>query len=170
MTGAAATPARPLKPGVRWRLPLLGSRESLMRPIFHLSLPVRDLADAVAFYREVLGAEVGRSNPACVDVLVFGAQVTLQHDPAQVPTMMPRTRHFGATIAWPAWEEAARRLTGQEYLVEGPQVSYPGEPKEQAKLMVKDPSGNLIELKAYRHPEVVLGTLASGTTRESRDP
>ena len=27
-------------------------------------------------------------------------------------------------------------------------------------LMLKDPSGNLIEVKAYRHPEAVLGVLA----------
>jgi len=41
--------------------------------------------------------------------------------------------------------------------IESPTISYVGEPVEQAKLMIVDPSGNLIELKAYRHPEQVLG-------------
>jgi extradiol dioxygenase family protein len=44
--------------------------------------------------------------------------------------------------------------------MEPPTVSYEGEPTEQGKLMIVDPSGNLIEIKAYRHPDEVLGSLA----------
>ena len=44
--------------------------------------------------------------------------------------------------------------------MESPTVSYEGEPIEQAKLMIVDPSGNLIEIKAYRQPDKVLGPLA----------
>lgn len=131
-----------------------------MRPIFHLSFPVRDLAEAVAFYRDELGAEIGRSEPTYADALLFGAQVTLQNDPENVLTPMPRTRHFGATISWPEWEALAARLSDAANLVEAPKISYAGAPIEQAKLMLKDPSGNLIEVKAYRHPEQVLGVLA----------
>jgi extradiol dioxygenase family protein len=131
-----------------------------MRPIFHLSFPVRDLAEAIAFYRDVLGAEIGRCEPTYADALLFSAQVTLQNDPENVLNPMPRTRHFGATIAWSQWEALAQRLGKAANLVEPPRVSYAGTPTEQAKLMLKDPSGNLIEVKAYRHPENVLGTLA----------
>ena len=35
-----------------------------------------------------------------------------------------------------------------------------GESTEQGKWMIKDPSGNLIEIKAYRQPDKVLGSLA----------
>lgn len=45
-------------------------------------------------------------------------------------------------------------------IMEGPNISYVGEPIAQAKLMVSGPSGNLIEIKAYRHPEKVLGEIA----------
>jgi len=48
-------------------------------------------------------------------------------------------------------------------------VSYAGRPTEQGKLMLKDPSGNLIEIKAYRYPENVLGTLVD-MGRESKSP
>jgi extradiol dioxygenase family protein len=44
--------------------------------------------------------------------------------------------------------------------VEPPTIAYEGEPVEQAKLMIVDPSGNLIEIKAYRQPGEVLGSLA----------
>ncbi len=131
-----------------------------MRPIFHLSFPVRDLAEAVSFYRDELGAEIGRHEPDFADALLFGAQVTLQNDPANVLRPMPRTRHFGVTIPWADWETMAHRFGGAENLVEGPRVSYEGLPTEQGKLMLSDPSGNLIEIKAYRRPEVVLGQLA----------
>ena len=132
-----------------------------IRPIFHLSVPVRDLTEAVAFYRTRLGATIGRQTDSFADALVFGAQLTLQDDPTSVSDPMPRTRHFGATLPWNEWEVLVSRLA-DDLVVEPPTVSYPGEPGEQAKMMIRDPSGNLIEIKAYRHPDQVLGHLADG--------
>jgi extradiol dioxygenase family protein len=45
-------------------------------------------------------------------------------------------------------------------VIEEAKVSYEGAPTEQGKIMITDPSGNLIEIKAYRHPSQVLGPLA----------
>jgi len=131
-----------------------------MRPIFHLSIPVRDLDEAVDFYGSQLGAEIGRRTDAFADALVFGAQVTLQNDPGSVTLPMPRTRHFGATLCWDEWELVTARFAGGPLVVESPIVSYQGEPTEQGKMMIVDPSGNLIEIKAYREPGNVLGSLA----------
>ncbi len=131
-----------------------------MRPIFHLSVPVRDLDEAVDFYRSQLGADIGRRTADFADALVFGAQVTLQNDPASVTSPMPRTRHFGATVPWDEWKLLAARFDGGSLIVESPTISYEGEPVEQGKLMIVDPSGNLIEIKAYRQPGEVLGSLA----------
>jgi len=122
---------------------------------------VRDLTEAVAFYRTHLGATVGRHTDSFADALVFGAQVTLQDDPSSVSDPMPPTRHFGATLPWDEREEVVSRLA-DDLVVEPPTVSYPGEPVEQAKMMISYPSGNLIEIKAYRHPGQVLGPLADG--------
>ncbi len=131
-----------------------------MRPIFHLSFPVQDLEEAIGFYTQRLGAEIGRQNESFADALLFGAQVTLQNDPATVSSPMPRTRHFGATLPWGEWQSLTARLLGQCVVVEPPTISHKGQPDEQAKMMVADPSGNLIEIKAYRHPDQVLGSLA----------
>jgi uncharacterized protein len=130
-----------------------------MRPVFHLSVPVRDLEEAVVFYGTVLGAAIGRRTEMFADALVFGAQVTLQNDPLHVSAPMPRTRHFGATLAWAEWETVAARLAGSAHVVEAPTISYAGEAIEQGKMLIADPSGNLIEIKAYRHPGEVLGPL-----------
>lgn len=132
----------------------------MTRPIFHLSVPVRELEEAVVFYTTTLGAQIGRRTEEFADALVFGAQVTLQHDPAGVTDPMPRTRHFGATLAWEQWERITAGLVGTSMVVEDLTISYRGETIEQGKMMIKDPSGNLIEIKAYRHPHQVLGPLA----------
>jgi uncharacterized protein len=131
-----------------------------MRPIFHLSLPVRDLDEAVDFYSSQLDAQIGRHTESFADALMFGAQVTLQNDPASVSDPMPRTRHFGATLPWAAWERISARFAGSALIVEAATVSFAGDPTEQGKMMITDPSGNLIEIKAYRNPFQVLGPLA----------
>lgn len=124
-----------------------------MRPIFHLSFPVADLDEAIEFYRATFGATAGRRETAWADIALFGAQVTLQHAPADLTAPMPRTRHFGATLPWQAWQELTERLT--DY-VECPTISFAGTDREQAKAMLRDPSGNLIEIKAYREAKAVL--------------
>lgn len=131
-----------------------------MRPIFHLSFPVRDLQESVDFYIRQLGAQIGRRSELAADALVFGAQITLQNDPAGVIDPMPRTRHFGATLSWSEWESFVERLGDSALIVEPATLSYIGEPIEQGKMMIVDPSGNLIEIKAYRNPAAVLGPLA----------
>lgn len=133
-----------------------------MKAVFHLSFPVADLDAAVAFYTANLGGVPGRREDKWADIALFGAQLTLQHIPEAVLRPMPRSRHFGATLPWDEWEALITRLDG---FVEGPRVDYPGTDREQAKAMIADPSGNLIELKAYRNPAAVLGDLAAGTSR-----
>lgn len=129
------------------------------QPIFHLSFPVRDLEEGVAYYARMFGAVPGRREQAWADIALFGAQLTLQHVPGDVLDPMPRSRHFGATLGWSEWESLVAPLSD---FVEPPRIDYQGTEHEQAKAMVQDPSGNLIELKAYRHPEKLLGGLAGG--------
>ena len=78
-----------------------------MRPIFHLSFPVADLQEAIDFYTRELGGQVGRCSSSVADVLIFGAQVTLHADPSVARLPVVRSRHFGATLAWVAWEAMA---------------------------------------------------------------
>ena len=129
-----------------------------MNPIFHLSFPVRDLDAAIAFYVERLGGVLGRRAAGWADIALFSAQLTLHQRPGDVPDSVPRSRHFGATLGWKEWEALMPRL---DEFVEAPHVDYAGTEREQAKTMIADPSGNLVELKAYRNPRAVLGQLAA---------
>ena len=130
-----------------------------MRTIFHLSLPVRDLAQASAFYVERLGARVGRREETWLDILLWGHQITLQLRPDEVlsPEQQGK-RHFGAVLPWAEWEGLAQRLEAEGCaFYRAPQVLHAGTPDEQAKLYLRDPSDNVIELKAYRDVPGVLG-------------
>lgn len=129
------------------------------RYIFHLSIPVVELASSRRFYVEVLGARIGRANDEWLDVLLWGHQITLQFRPDEVlPAERQGKRHFGVVLPWSIWRDEVARLEkrGARFL-ENPAVMLAGTDDEHAKAYVADPSGNVIEIKAYRNVERTLG-------------
>lgn len=67
------------------------------RRVFHLSIPVAELAAAKRFYVTVLGAVPGGKNEKWLDVLLWGHQITLQCRPDEVlPIEKQGKRHFGS--------------------------------------------------------------------------
>jgi len=81
------------------------------RHIFHVSIPVSELAPAKRFYVEVLGARTGRENDEWLDVLLWGHQITLQRRPEEVlPLEREGKRHFGVILPWAEWEHEAARI------------------------------------------------------------
>jgi extradiol dioxygenase family protein len=134
-----------------------------MDPILHLSLPVRDLAEAKQFYAGLLGCEIGRERPEFIDVWFYGLQLTLQHQPEQVlPDEQRGVRHFGVTLGHDELSELLARLDGAPVTWLSPvSTVYAGTPQEQTKAKILDPSGNAIELKAYVDPSAAFETLRS---------
>src|SRR5688500_16163302 len=126
--------------------------EQMNRYIFHLSTPVADLASAARFYVEALGARIGRENEQWLDVLLWGHQITLQLRPDEVlPVDRQGKRHFGVVLPWDVWhDEIARMEKLGVHFLERPTVERPGSDDGHAKAYLADPSGNVIELKAYR--------------------
>lgn len=124
-------------------------------PAFHLSLSVGDLERTERFYVSVLGASVGRRAEGWIDIWLYGAQVTAYRRPAAVVPMPQRdAMHFGATLEWSQWHAFAERLAATDVPFRLPATV--DEEKGQAKLMLADPDGYLIEIKAYRLPETSL--------------
>jgi len=129
-----------------------------VRYIFHLSLPVRDLEEARRFYVDTLGARTGRERDDWLDILVWGHQVTLQLRPGEVlPRDAQGKRHFGVVLPWREWESEVARIRERGGFVVEPQVLLAGTPDEQAKFYLRDPSDNVIEVKAYRDVARTLG-------------
>jgi extradiol dioxygenase family protein len=128
---------------------------------FHLAFPVADIASTEAFYAELLGCPVGRRAERWIDFDLAGHQLsahvaegvreanaTNPVDGDQVPV-----RHFGLVLPYAGWEALAARLTaaGVDFLI-APRVRFVGEVGEQATFFLRDPSGNVLEFKAFRDP------------------
>jgi extradiol dioxygenase family protein len=135
-----------------------------LEPILHLSFPVRDLAESIAFYVDVLGCDLGRVRDEFADVWFFGMQITLHAQPDQVlGSEMRGVRHFGATLDAKDLHSTLQRLDARGVVwLNTVATEYAGTPKEQTKAKVLDPDGNAIELKSYADPT---SALARETTR-----
>jgi len=129
-------------------------------PPFHLAFPVRDLAEARAFYGEKLGCPEGRSSPEWIDFNFYGHQIVAHLAPSEcghkatsaVDSHNVPVRHFGAVLSMEQWEAMAKRLTdaGTEFVIE-PYIRFKGEVGEQATMFFLDPSGNALEFKAFKN-------------------
>lgn len=125
---------------------------------FHLAFPVHDIAQARAFYGDLLGCPEGRSAEDWVDFNFYGHQIVAHLAPAETGPAQHNAvdghgvpvRHFGIVLPMAAWEALAARLkaSGTAFVIE-PYVRFKGEPGEQATMFFLDPSGNAIEIKAF---------------------
>lgn len=120
--------------------------------VLHLSIPVRDLAEARAFYEGALGCEVGRVRDEWIDVWFFGLQLTLQERPDEVAEPDAQgVRHFGVALDdAEAFAAVVHRLRDHDvtWLAE-PEVHTAAELSGKVGGKLADPSGNIIELKYY---------------------
>jgi uncharacterized protein len=125
--------------------------DEMLRAIFHLSFPVSSLDAALGFYQRCLGATVGRHTGEWADVILFGHQVTLHNQPSQVlPRSARGVRHFGAILGWEDWQAIRSRVIAYNPALEhNIQHRLAGEPGAHVKLLLEDPDGNVIEIKAY---------------------
>lgn len=102
----------------------------------------------------MLGCSLGRQRDGWADVWFYGMQITLQDDPDHVLDQQG-SRHFGVTLDVDSLGELLDRLETSDVRWAQPRtVDYEGTPQEQRKAKVIDPSGNVIELKAYLNPTV----------------
>lgn len=136
-----------------------------LRP-FHLAFPVRDLAEARAFYGEVLGCEEGRCSDHWVDFDFFGHQLVAHLgdgagdraanpvDSHDVPVP-----HFGVVLTPDQWQDLADRLVaaGTQFAIE-PTVRFRGETGEQRTMFFRDPSGNALEFKAFADDAMIFAS------------
>lgn len=128
------------------------------QPPFHLAFPVRDLAEARAFYGQLLGCGEGRSSADWVDFDFYGHQIVAHVAPEEVGhrnhsavdgEQVP-VRHFGVILTMDQWQDMAAKLQAAKikFIIE-PQIRFKGQIGEQATMFFLDPSGNAIEFKAF---------------------
>jgi uncharacterized protein len=133
-------------------------------PRFHLAFPVRDLAEARAFYGELLGCREGRSSNEWVDFDFFGHQIVAHLSPDEaghkahnvVDGDAVPVRHFGVILDMTQWKAIATKLSAHkiDFIIE-PGIRFVGLPGEQATFFFKDPSGNALEFKAFADESMI---------------
>ena len=133
-------------------------------PRFHLAFPVHDLQAARAFYGGILKCPEGRSSPEWVDFDFFGHQIVTHLSnpgpPGEGQNLVDGdnipVRHFGVILTPENWQKIAEILkqADVEFLVK-PKTRFIGEPGEQSTLFVRDPSGNVLEFKAFADDAMV---------------
>lgn len=127
-------------------------------PLFHLAIPVDELAAAAAFYGDVLGLERGRSDERWIDWNLGGHQV-VTHEVGRrseaagtsgVDNHAVPVPHFGLVLSIEEFQQTADRLraAGTEFVIE-PYVRFEGQPGEQWTMFFLDPAGNALEFKAF---------------------
>ena len=119
---------------------------------------MRDLAEARAFYGDLLGCPEGRSSAEWVDFDFFGHQIVAHLSPNgaghkahnEVDGDQVPVRHFGAILSMADWKKLAAKLKARKisFIIE-PDIRFQGLPGEQATFFFCDPSGNALEFKAF---------------------
>ena len=130
-------------------------------PPFHLAIPVSNLAEAEAFYGDILGCPRGRRSDTWIDFDFFGHQLvthlsesvgltaTNDVEDKAVPVL-----HFGVVIDLDTWTHLATTLKAANvsFIIE-PCLRHKDKPGEQHIFFVKDPSGNALEFKSLTRAE-----------------
>ena len=128
-----------------------------LRP-FHLAIPVDDLERARKFYGEKLYLEEGRSSDHWIDYNFFGHQLVVHIGEVQKVTIndvddkdVP-VPHFGVILEWDIFDELSKRIAAAniKFIIE-PYLRFEGEAGEQKTMFFKDPFGNALEFKSFKH-------------------
>ncbi|MGF1568255.1 MAG: VOC family protein [Nodosilinea sp.] len=129
----------------------------MLRP-FHVAFPVDNLEATRHFYATMLGCAIGRTDDSWIDFNLFGHQITAHLVPGSRP--QPNTNavdghsvpvsHWGVILTMTDWHILAERLrvANAQFIIE-PYIRFKGQSGEQATLFIADPSGNVLEFKAF---------------------
>jgi len=131
------------------------------RTIFHLAIPIKNLAEAKTFYCEGLGCQIGRESRGAMILNFYGHQLVthMTSDPI-APQKGIYPRHFGLVfLTLPEWEANLTRVKQNNLsFYQEPKIRFPGQLTEHRTFFLEDPFSNLLEFKFYTHFEAVFGS------------
>ncbi|QKX16277.1 VOC family protein [Microbulbifer sp. YPW1] len=130
----------------------------------HLAIPAGDLQVTKAFYCDVLGCKSGNSEEGrWVDIDFWGNELTLHQSAEQLPNVRHEVDmgavavpHFGAHLSDAEFQALKARIeaAGLEYL-DKPYRRFVGDEYEQETFFIKDPNGNVLEMKSMVNPDLM---------------
>jgi uncharacterized protein len=131
-----------------------------VRDAFHVAIPCHDLDAAFDFYVTGLGCKLARRYADRITLDFFGDQVVCHLTDMQVPEAEDQDlypRHFGITFAQRADLDRLLRLVEVRKLevFREPSLRFAGMVEEHTTVVLRDPSGNLLEFKHYVDPRMM---------------
>ncbi|MEX0289670.1 MAG: VOC family protein [Flavobacteriaceae bacterium] len=126
---------------------------------FHIAIPVHNLDECRAFYRDVLNCQEGRSSDHWVDFNLFGHQLVIHYKPKTDEALHSNSvdgknvpvPHYGVVLPWDTFQNFSEELMAKniDFIIE-PYIRFKGEVGEQATMFFLDPAGNALEFKAFK--------------------
>jgi len=127
---------------------------------FHLAIPAGDLSVAVKFYEDIMGCKLGNGEAdKWIDVDFWGNELTLHKTDMKLPNERHDVDmgnvpvpHFGVHLDKDAFNKIKENLKSNniKYLDE-PYTRFKGQKEQQETFFVKDPHGNILELKTLQN-------------------
>ena len=127
---------------------------------FHLALPAGDIKTTEKFYTEILGCKTGnREKGKWVDIDFWGNELTLHKTNMKLPSERHEVEmgsvpvpHFGVHLDPQIFEKIKQNLKKNniDYL-DKPYTRFKDKQEEQETFFIKDPHGNVLELKTLKN-------------------
>ena len=127
---------------------------------FHLAIPAGDLSVATKFYVDILGCKLGNGEAdKWIDVDFWGNELTLHKTEMKLPNERHDVDmgnvpvpHFGVHLDKNVFRKIKDNLQSNniKYLDE-PYMRFKGKKEEQETFFIKDPHGNILELKTLQN-------------------
>ena len=142
-----------------------------MAKTFHLAIPITgNLDKTIEFYCKVLGCKKGNSvnHPfySWCDIDFWGNELTLHSSISEfkvnerhlVDKEDVSIPHFGVHLDAEEFQFLKEKLIRKKVeFVNEPYIRFEGEVLEQETMFIKDPSGNIMELKTMVNPNALFG-------------
>ncbi len=125
---------------------------------FHLAIPCGDLEVAKKFHSETLGCRLDNSAQEWADVDFWGNELTLHKTEMKLPNERHNVDmgkvpvpHFGVHLNPDVFNRIKENLKKNKikYLDE-PYTRFEGRKEQQETFFIKDPHGNILELKTLK--------------------
>lgn len=131
--------------------------------MIHLSIPIKNIASTVRFYRDILGCTITRQQNDRLDIDFYGHHLVAQlseleasHKSITIGRGDYPLRHFGVIVKPEVYERMLANLTTADVtFAMAPDRIFIGTPREQTVFLVFDFSGNAVEVKGMPDPQQV---------------
>ena len=128
-----------------------------MNPIFHLSLPCKDMDATKKFYIDDLGFKHGRNTSQWLDVDVFNHQITFvlfdkfwMNSPTyKLDASILPMFHYGIILEEEAWEEMYDKVNHWILDITPKKTFFKDKNGEHHSFFIKDPNDYTLEFKTF---------------------